>query len=325
MQLKDLPVGTKIKFGNYQIENETPQALIWQIADFNHKESSDIVWNNLCTLITQEAIDFRNIDTIEPENLFYSKYFSKKGNCKYSISNIDQWLNSDKAGGEWYIPQHEYDEPPTEEMILLYNDQAKFSCEYFNKPGFLSYFSEKEKELIKEVTIKNTEVIYSTNPNGKPSFENITFKRKVFLPSRTEVGALSSEIDFCLKIFSASNESRMRKMTSQCFNNSQSLQAKKYGGTDGNNNIYYYLRTNGFAYSNPYLFNVSHLGKVSNSNTIEFSSPVEERGILPIINLPDDTELNEQLDMDGCYSIKFNNNVPQETKKYISYKKIKKI
>ena len=102
--LSNLPVGAKVKFGAYN-----GKILSWLIASTNG------------TLILEHMIDNRAFDAIEGN-------FSSSPN--YKLSNIRQWLNSDRQ--TWYSPAHSSDAPPA----------------YQTEHGFLYYFSPNEKNAL---------------------------------------------------------------------------------------------------------------------------------------------------------------------------------
>ena len=56
--ITSLSVGDKIKFGKYQVETETPQEIIWKIADKNHNGYPI----DSITLLTEKIIDLRGFD-----------------------------------------------------------------------------------------------------------------------------------------------------------------------------------------------------------------------------------------------------------------------
>ena len=145
IKLKDLPIGSKISFGKYQVEAETPQSIIWEIVDSNYYVGN---YSNpsTITLMTAGIIDFRAVDWqehIRPDEGTNTSEARAGGYNYYFQSNIDQWLNSDKAGGEWFTAQHTYDTPPSTWVLSVnpnfdYNGLKLF---YRNHPGFLYYFN----------------------------------------------------------------------------------------------------------------------------------------------------------------------------------------
>ena len=64
MQLKDLPIGSRVKYGRHQINSEEPQEIIWQVAAVEHGGYP----TNSVTLVPEELIDIRGFDAKEPSN-----------------------------------------------------------------------------------------------------------------------------------------------------------------------------------------------------------------------------------------------------------------
>lgn len=131
--IDDLPMGAKIKFGKYSVEEECPHDIKW------------IKVNTYGTTFISEFVeDFRAFDASELNN--------DRGNTQYSISNIDSFLNS--SDDEWYKPKHEYDIPPDEEAIVDHTP-------YTDHVGFLAYFSKSELESIipSEIITSDNEII----------------------------------------------------------------------------------------------------------------------------------------------------------------------
>lgn len=158
--VSSLPCGAKVRFGSYCVGNEGAHSIRWIKVN-----SADT------TLLAEHIEDFRAFDARELDSP--QEYRREYGNNRYSVSNIDQFLNS--AGDEWYHPQHDTDAPPTGE--LTYDGTP-----YLNHPGFLAYFSEAEIEAIMPTDIV---VALPRCDSDDRDYEIIT--RKVFLPSRTNI------------------------------------------------------------------------------------------------------------------------------------------
>lgn len=158
--IKDLPCGAKIRFGKYRVGEEIPHDIKW------------IKVNSGDTKLFAEYVeDFRAFDARERNNPNNNR--REYGNNRYSVANIDQFLNS--ANDVFYRPAHDYDAPPTKE--LTYDNMP-----YDNHPGFLADFNEAELDAIMP-----TEVIVAIPKcdDAENAYETIT--RKVFLPSRTNI------------------------------------------------------------------------------------------------------------------------------------------
>jgi hypothetical protein len=164
--LASLPVGTLVRDMNSTFLGKP---VIWKIADKNHTGYPD----NSVTLITEKCIALRAFDAIEPNNSNSDR--KSKGNDKYSVSNIRQWLNSEGAANEWFTPQHEYDEAG-------YNNNEDA---YADDPGFLTGFSTEIKQYF--ATVRNKTILCNVDRLAlSKDFEET--EDKVFLPSSTEMG-----------------------------------------------------------------------------------------------------------------------------------------
>lgn len=152
--LNSLTSGSKVKLGTYDGE-----PLKWIVA-------RDSVTQDLRLVLDKDsvtAIGTMLYDAKEPNNPDSSRKTS--GNNKYSVSNINQWLNSDGAANKWYASQHEYDAPP----------------DYQNKAGFLNEWSDSDKSALQEANWTTT--LSSVDGSGMD-----TFSQKIVLMSTTELG-----------------------------------------------------------------------------------------------------------------------------------------
>lgn len=159
-----LPCGAKIRFGAYCVDDESAHSICW--IKVNGADT---------TLLAEHIEDFRAFDAREPNSP--REYRRLHGNNRYSVSNIDQFLNSSED--DWYQPQHDTDAPPTDELT---NDGTP----YQSHPGFLAYFSKAELEAIIPTEIV---VALPRCDSDDHNYEKIT--RKVFLPSRTNIFGIS--------------------------------------------------------------------------------------------------------------------------------------
>ena len=215
--LGSLAVGSKIK-----VPHAVYGDIIFQVADQNH----DGYPSNSTTLITEKIILLRCFDAKEPSNPNSDR--ANYGNNKYSVSNIDEWLNSFGSAGQWYSAQHEYDAPPTNENVWSgYN-------EYDQDAGFLNGFDDAFVDALKSTTLK---VALNTVTDGG-GFESVT--RRVFLASRAEVfGTAENGImeGSLLSIFGAGTDAcRKAKISAYAAAHSE------YSVTE-NQNWYWWLRS----------------------------------------------------------------------------------
>ena len=161
IDLSTLSVGSTFKLGKYQVENETPWPIEWEIV---HQEA------NYQIAMTKQIIDLRCFDGKEPTNTNTNR--SKYGNNNWQYSNIEQWLNSDQAS--WYSAQHQYDAPPNSANV---SDNA-----YDTHKGFLYHWSNEDKSLLKDMTLT---LANNTVTDGGGSY---AWTGKVFLPTYTQMG-----------------------------------------------------------------------------------------------------------------------------------------
>lgn len=106
---------------------------------------------------------------------------------RFDYSVLCQWVNADKASGEWFVP-NQYNES----MPAIYNDMD----------GFLHYWTEKEKGVLQERSWKLDE--------GERTTETNYFFGKVFVPTQKNVAVAavgeSAESDDNLDIFTSDSD-----------------------------------------------------------------------------------------------------------------------
>lgn len=167
--LSSLPIGAKIKVPHSVMGN-----VIFLKADQNHTGYPE----NSTTLITDELILLRAFDAKEPNNTNSDR--RSYGNNRYSVSNIDHWLNSTASAGQWYSPQHSTDQSPNSTNVVSRNP-------YDTDAGFLNGFDARFIAAIQDTTIK---VARNTVTDGG-GYD--TLVRKVFLPSKAELFAYDGD------------------------------------------------------------------------------------------------------------------------------------
>lgn len=278
--LSNLPIGAKVKFGKHSINGETALPITWMVVAKNHSSTPAYPTNSV-TLITERIIDLRAFDGREPTNPNADrKYY---GNNTYSLSNIDQWLNSDKSN--WYTATHSYDTPPN-------NDYTGMGTPYDTRPGFLSNFSDAEKNLLLLTNIRAA--TYDTPYND--------ISRKVFLPSAGEMGVTSTKDGSQWEYFN-SNDRRKAFVTEQCYSNT--LTATK--PTDTNTPWYWWTRSATSAYAQ-HVHIISITGGSSNANAMD-----GYHGIRPAINLQSTLSISDTTDSSGAYTVVWNSAPPVPT------------
>lgn len=269
--LGSLAVGAKIKDASTTFLGSP---IVWLKADSNH----DGYPSNSTTLITEKIIALRAFDAKEPNNSNSDR--KNYGNNKYSVSNIDQWLNSDAGAGNWYTARHDADQAPTNDYVWSnYN-------EYDEDAGFLNGFSETFKNALLDTTLKT--VLNTVTDGG--SYESMT--RKIFFASTTEVG-LANENSIAegsiLSLFSENtNACRIAYLSSECAADSEC-------SVTAGNAWYWWLRTP--------LSSDSYGVRVVDSNGALYDDIAcsGDGGVRPLCNLSSDTLVSDEVDSDGCY------------------------
>lgn len=282
-QLSNLPVGAKVKFGKFQVNTETAQSIVWTMVAKNHK-CTPAYPTNAITLHAAEILDLRCFDAKEPSNSNSNR--QSYGNNRYSVSNLDQWLNKDAAGGAWYSAAHSADHSPDTAA-----GTGNYGTQYASRPGFLNGFSDDEKAAILSTTIR---VVKPSVDGG--SYEDVV--RKVFLPSTTEVG-LSNENSIAEGAawgYYTSDTARIGYVTQQCFSNTPSSSKPSSKTTAW----YWWLRTPDYSDAD-YARNVYSAGSLISRHAF-----IGFYGVRPALNLSSSLLVSDSTDADGCYTFVWN-------------------
>ena len=257
-ELGTFPVGTKIKFGSLY-----GSKIVWRIAN---KSGSSI------TLISNGIIARYAFDAKEPNNGDSDR--RNYGNNRYRYSNLNQWLNSEAGAGSWYSAQHSADHAPDSTSVVSENP-------YKSAAGFLSGFTEKEKNYLKTVS----RAVGKSDTDGGGTE---TISARIWLPSGTEVG-LST--DFAegsqLSAFSGS-ASRIAYYTADC--------ASHTGGSAGGTG-WYWLRTPYASYS----YNVRGVNSAGSLYNSDANSG--DGGVRPLCVLDSSVLVSLTTDADGYYAL----------------------
>lgn len=274
--LSNLAVGDKIKFGRYQVASEVAQEIIWVIAAKNHVCIPSYPANSV-TLITEKIIDLRCFDAKEPSNSDSER--QQYGNNRYSMSNIDQWLNKDSTAGAWYVAAHVADQAPN-----LANVDS--NTPYNTKAGFLNLFTSKEKNIIQNTTIR----VVKSLVDGA-GYEDIT--RKIYLPSTTEIGlANENSIAEGAKWSFFNTEGKIAYLTQQAFENTPASNKPTVIETQW----YWWLRTPSYTTSNTVHFEYGN-------GLYQQAAYYGYFGLRPACNLPSTISISNDVDADGCYTL----------------------
>nr|DAG57243.1 MAG TPA: hypothetical protein [Caudoviricetes sp.] len=273
--LSSLPIGAKIKVPHSVMGN-----VIFAKADQNHTGYPE----NSTTLITDEIIVLRAFDAKEPNNTNSDR--QKYGNNRYSVSNIDHWLNSTASAGQWYAPQHSTDQSPNSTNVVSKNP-------YDTDAGFLNGFDARFIAAMQDTTIK---VARNTVTDGG-GYD--TLVRKVFLPSKAELfnRAENSIMEgSLLQYFQANTDSiRIAKISNYCAQDDNSHSGSP--SVTAGSNWYYWMRTpnSSYSYSVRCVFSDGSLNGYYAYNG--------SCGVRPLCNLNSETPVSDQPDSDGYYSL----------------------
>lgn len=276
--LSNLPIGAKVKFGKYSVNGEAAESIIWLVVAKNHSSTPAYPTNSV-TLLTEKIIDLRAVDGAEPNNSNSER--AEMGNNRYSLSNIDQWLNKD--GVVWYSAQHGNDTEPSDATVT-------YKTGYATRPGFLNLFSTHEKSAILDTAIR----VKKASADGG-NYENIS--RKVFLPSGTEIGdPKHTDIIEGAKWAYFTSGSRVASLTRQSYNNTLSTDKP---GTEGAS-WGWWLRT-------PWDESSTALSIVTTGGyTAGYSAYYGRYGVRPALNLSSAISVSDTTDGEGCYTAIWN-------------------
>jgi len=268
-QISTLNVGDVVKSVNTKYYNSVIRFIV------GHKTA------NRVKLITEKIITLKCFDAKEASNPDSNR--KQYGNNRYSVSNIDQWLNSAAGAGDWYSKRHDYDAPPTNANVWSnYN-------EYDAEAGFLSNFEEAFRNAILDTTIR---VAKNTVTDGG-GYEDIT--RKVYLLSNTEVG-LSNENGIAegskWDLFS-DNNSRKAYPTAEAVSRSEYTSSN----LNASSPWYWWLRTPRAGYSGDARI-------VSTGGTLGYGNACYGYGgVRPALEVGSGILVSDTTDTDGAYTI----------------------
>lgn len=271
-QISTLNVGDVVKSVNTKYNNSVIRFIV------GHKTANRV---KLITekIITLKCFDAREVISPDMDRRSY-------GNNRYSLSNIDQWLNSAAGAGAWYSARHAYDAPPNNANVWSnYN-------EYDAEAGFLSNFEESFRNAILYTTIRVAKS--SVDGGGYGDYEDIT--RKVYLLSNTEIGlanengvAEGSKWD----LFSYYDASRKAYPTAEAVSRSE------YTNSNLNTSSpwYWWIRSLYAGYS--------HYARYVNAGgaLVDHYAYSGDVGVRPALELDSGILVSDTPDTDGCYII----------------------
>ena len=281
-KLSNLPIGAKVKFGKYSVEGEVPQDITWLVVAKNHVSDPVYPYNSV-TLMAEKILDLRAFDASEPTSSIGAAKI--RGNTRYEVSNIRQWLNSSAGAGEWYSPQHSADQSPTSAYAS--------PTPYDGRPGFLNAFTEDEKNAILPTTIR------CYYPSA-----SVNLTDKVFLPSWDEIMGTSglpvaegSQFAYSAGV----NSNTLVTLTSQAYAYTRST----YKPYDIGAGWVWWLRSV-VRSSDDIPLSMYVVNKQESSATTMTDPNSGTTGVRPVLNLSSTLSISDTADSDGCYSTLFN-------------------
>ena len=151
--LADLPLGSKIKFGQWNGSD-----FFWEVVDTLDKTSGFV------TVAADQNLGNRQFDAPEPSSPISNR--KTQGNNRWAYSAARQLLNSDADVDAWWTAQYEYDAEPS------YVSQI---------PGFMKDFTAYEKNIV--LTKTNKCIIPNDDGGGTETTQD-----KVWFPSYYAMG-----------------------------------------------------------------------------------------------------------------------------------------
>ena len=233
-------------------------------------------------LVTESIITLKAFDAKEASNSNSDR--KNYGNNRYSVSNIDQWLNS--AASSWYSARHSADAAPTNANVWSnYN-------EYDTEAGFLANFEADFRAAILDTVIR---VAKNTVTDGG-GYEDIT--RKVYLLSNTEVGLANENSVAEGTVWSYFNSATRR----QCKPTAEAVSKSEYTNSSLNASSawYWWLRTPnaGYAYIARFVY--------TDGSLYSRSAYLGYRGVRPALELASTNLVSDSTDTDGAYILQWN-------------------
>jgi hypothetical protein len=258
-----MKVGDYVQFGQY-----LGSPILWRVINID-SDGSPVLFSE--KILSIKPFDAAESGTYNKEGI--NPYSTDKlrqayGSNRWENSNIREWLNSSDAKVKYST------QPPTKEAV--------YANAYENEPGFLSNFSEDERNAIKPVTHKsiladidkeqkdggtelhpyNENIDYSVQNYNKAYFENVT--DKVYFLDIKEFNDFVYERGF----------DYIKKPTQEAVSNSE----YKYNILNTENYWYYWLRLPCTDFS-------SYARHVGSDHFIYSSSANYHGGVVPTLNL----------------------------------------
>ena len=267
----DLQVGDKIKVSvNADAQSFLGENIVFQVAAHNHPTHPE----NSATLITEKIIACMAIDAVEASE--------PNGNPDYSLSNLNQWLNSNAGAGQWWSATHDGDVAPADGSVD-YNP-------YSQRAGFLNML---DGGFVKSLLETHKQ------PFESDGLEQTAVDVQFFIPSYKEVASsavLGDGIHQLFPLFESGNESKAAYLTNVA---AESNGVDTAGGSDLS---WHYLScdqiTGGGAY-----FAVRR-NYDTNPTSYYFVPKQGNSGIRPACNISNSLPLvSDTPDEEGCYLV----------------------
>lgn len=270
--LSALPVGSIVKSANTKYNGTAIRFIV------GHQDTT----NSRTKLVTEKIITLKCFDAKEASNSDFNR--QRYGYNRYSLSNIDQWLNS--AAASWYSARHSADAAPTNENVWSnYN-------EYDTEAGFLTNFEADFRAAILDTTIR---VALNTETDGG-GYEDIT--RKVYLLSNTEVGLANENSVAEGTVWSYFNSATRR----QCMPTAEAVSKSEYTSSSltSSSNWYWWLRT-------PNAADSTRARNVYTDGSLNVNRAyIGDHGVRPALELASTNLVSDSTDTDGAYILQWN-------------------
>lgn len=268
-KLSSLAAGAKVEFLTFK-----GQKVVWRVIGKNltgmPAEST--------TLLTDGIIALMPFDAKEPSNSDSNR--KNYGNNDWVVSNIRQWLNSDKGAGAWYTAQHSADQAPDKANVNSgYNAYQSWA-------GFLNEATSDEKDALLE----------TSRQIGGRSGNATSCTDKVFFLTSNEVGLETIANNGTKIAYFTDNASRIAYPTAQC------VSINEWSGQASSTSTawYWWLATSYPSDS----YNVRH---VYPDGSLDYNLAFRGRfGARPACNLKSDILVSDSTNAEGNYTIIYN-------------------
>lgn len=272
----DLQVGDKIKVSvNADAQSFLGENIVFQVAAHNHPTHPE----NSATLITEKIIACMAVDAAE------TSY--PNGNPNYSLSNLNQWLNSNAGAGQWWSATHDGDVAPAEGSVD-YNP-------YSQRAGFLS--------MLDSGFVKSLLETHRVQPQFDDVIKSET-DAKVFNISLFECGGNifgASGVSYrVMPLFEPGDSARLSHLTQEAISNSE-FDTNRNPSSHGYSHYWWCCDL----YSSLNIAYVRYNGSVTSAPAA--LPDTGDIGIRPACNISNSLPLvSSTPDEEGCYLVDWN-------------------